>query len=153
MVNEDLPRQPLTIMRMLLRCSYLYDLLGSHFLVRSIAHDATGAEITLGIVRFIQGCDRNAFGCRMGKFVVANVNSDMRDAAAARIEEYEIACAKFIVGNFGCLFPTEHIPRRTGQIDAEFVEDVPRKAGAVESARCRSAVLVVSSDERCNRFV
>jgi hypothetical protein len=128
-------------------------LLRSHFLVRSRRHDTASAKIALGVVIITHRGNRYAFGCRMGEFVVSNVNADMRNAIAARIEEYEIAGAKIIAIDFLALIPAEHVSRTTRQDDAELLEYIPRKSGAIESARCRTAVIVVNSDELINRLV
>ncbi|MNG24217.1 hypothetical protein D3C84_1089160 [compost metagenome] len=62
----------------------------------------------------------------MREFAVADINADMRNAVAARIEEYEIACAKFVLVDL-----RSHLSLRTAcpfQIDAELCEYILREA-------------------------
>jgi hypothetical protein len=77
----------------------------------------------------------------------------MRYAIAASVEEYEIAGAKIIAFNFLAFIPTEHVPRTTRKVNSELLHNIPRESGAIKAAWSRSAVRIVRSEERINRFV
>ena len=87
----------------------------------------------------------------MSEFAIANINADMGNAFAARIEEYEISCTQVVLGNF--LAKLALIIGRMRQRNTELLKYIHRKARAVEAFGRRASCLVRRSVNAINYCV
>ena len=109
--------------------------------LRSAADDAAGVQICTGVVALMQGADDNAAaGAGMNELTAAQIDPHMADAAAAGVEEHQIAGGALRRGNGGA----EGILAggAVGQRDAELGEHLHGEAGAVDALVAGAAVAV-----------
>ena len=88
---------------------------------------------------------------RVNELVIAEVDADMRDAFAIRVEEYEVSGSKIaLVDRIALLCLRFGL---MGQLDADFVKYIHRETGAVESACGRSCCFVLGADQLVDGLV
>ncbi len=103
-----------------------------HLTIRPFAGCALCGHIAFRPVRIGKTCSADAFTARrVGKLAATHIESHVRNAAARRIEEDEIAYAE-IGFRYGCTL-LGLACSRARQINAEFLEDISGKSGTIET--------------------
>jgi len=101
-------------------------------LVLLVRQDAPGRNVPLGVIILAKlRNDDTLIGGRMVKLSVSDINADMRDAAAVRVEKHEISSAEIFLAYFCALLSLSFGSVR--QFNAEFGEYPRSVSGTVKA--------------------
>lgn len=115
-------------------------------LVFSSTHDSFRANVAVGEIAVAKLTDRNTLGRgRMCKVSVPDVDSDMGNTPASRIEEYQISGTQIALGDSGARSELGIGLAWNGK--AKFFVYILRKSGAIEPFVCRSASFIRNTDD------
>ena len=103
-----------------------------HLAVGPFTGYALGCDITISPIRIGQAGNTNAFTAgRIGEFAVAYIETDVGDSSSGRVKEYQIADTQVRLGYGRALFSLAC--GCAGQLNAEFLEDIPGESRAIET--------------------
>lgn len=121
-------------------------------LIFGIAHNSFCAYVAFGEIAVAKLADRNPFGRGwMCKASIPNIDTNMGNAAASRIEKYQISCAKLAFGDGSASSELGIGLARNG--NAHFFQYILRKSGTIKSFSGWSASFVWNADGLMNNAV